>query len=303
MEEEKLPIFTPSDYAGNDLLINPFFYKRKQGLVDSLEDFAITVKLGLFKKKEVVFIHSLVRNSQIENKKRFKIFKKYIKSCKKDFDSNLSDRKEENENEKKEFSSIDFKKVGLRRFFCSFLFLALSVFLSLMFFSGFTNVLGLEFINKLNSNLSSFMSAYKMYTWLGIIVINLLSLWFFVFLIIFKIANDKYARIQKRKEKAFDRYMASAKKAIKKCYKRVIKYYKKNILSDSFNYEALTLDELWDLDVTVDESDIQTENLAKKNKKIIKRNKNFERNCRLFNGLIIILIIAALVFEVIEIFI
>ena len=303
MEEEKLPIFTPSDYASDDLLINPFFYKRKENKVDSIEDFAIKVKLGLFKKKEVVFVHSLIRNSQIKKQKRLKLFKKYLKVNKKDFDDNLSQRKDENEKDKKEFSNIDFKKVGLGKLFRALLFVAISVFLSLMFLSSVTEELDIEFINKMHNNLMEFMGNYKLYVILGIVIVNLFTVWFFLYLVIFGITNMKYAKVQKRKEKAFDRYIANAKKAISKCYRRVLKYYKKNILSDNLNYEALTLDELWDLEVSVDEADVQTEEQARKSKRIIRSNKNFERHCRFFTVMIIILEVALLGFEIYNIFI
>lgn len=303
MAEEKLPIFTPSDYASEDLLINPFFYKRKDNKVDSIEDFAIKVKLGLFKKKDVVFIRSLIRNSQIKKQKRFKFFKSYLKVNKKDFDENLSQRKDENEKDKKELSNIDFKKVGLGKLFRAFLFVAISAFLSLMFISKVTDALGVAFITKMHNNLMSFMENYKFYVILGIVVVNLFTVWFLIYLVVFGITNTKYTKIKKRKEKAFDRYIATAKKAMSKCYRRVVKYYKKNILSENFNYEALTLDELWDLEVSVDEADIQTEEQARKSKRIIRSNKNYERNCRFFTVIIMILEVALLGFEIYNIFI
>lgn len=303
MEEEKLPIFTPSDYASSELIVNPFFYKRKEDKFDSVEDFALKVKLGLFKKKEIVYVQSLIRNSQIDKKKRFKIFKKYLKVNKKDFDANLANQKEENEKDKKEFSSIEFKKVGLLKLFRALLFLALSVALSLMFLEKVTNLIPFAFVEKMHTNLMTFMENYKLYVILGIVVVNLFTAWFFIYLIVFGLANKKYARVQKRKQKAFERYIVSAKKAISKCYKRVIKYYKKNILSDNLNYEALTLDELWDLDVAISEEDSETEEQAKKSKRIIRSNKNFDRNCRFFTSIIIFLLVIILGFEIYNIFI
>ena len=100
MEEEKKTIFQQEDYAPNEMLTNPFFYKTREDRVVSLEDFAIRVKLGLFKKKETVYLRSVIRNPNIKKSKRFSIFSKYIKENKKAFDDNLYLQKEENEKKK-----------------------------------------------------------------------------------------------------------------------------------------------------------------------------------------------------------
>ena len=93
MEDNKRNVFTNEDYARSDLLINPFAYKSDEHIVESIEDFAIQVKLGLFKKRETVYIRSLVRNDLISKSKRFSIFKDYLKTQKKDFDNSLNNDK------------------------------------------------------------------------------------------------------------------------------------------------------------------------------------------------------------------
>ena len=135
MEEEKKIIFKEEDYAPEEMLSNPFFYKTREDRVISLEDFAIRVKLGLFKKKEVVFLRSVVRNENIKKSKRFKIFSNYLKTNKKAFDDNLYLQKEENNKKKDNLKKLDIKKFKIGRLFLVLLLMAISVFLTLLFVS------------------------------------------------------------------------------------------------------------------------------------------------------------------------
>lgn len=303
MEDNKRNVFTNEDYARSDLLINPFAYKSDEHIVESIEDFAIQVKLGLFKKRETVYIRSLVRNDLISKSKRFSIFKDYLKTQKKDFDNSLNNDKKENIKNKKSFSSIEFKKVSIGKFFISFIILCISIFLTSLFFEPIVSKFNLVFLNDMYVHIENKMASYKLYIVSGVVLVNLFALWFFVYLIVFKISNDKYAKMQKRKYREMEKYIVNVNKAKDKCYKRVLKYYKQNIYQDSKSYEALVLNELWDLKPNIDEKDIELEDKARNNKKIVRRNKKYDKKCKFFISVCFLLILILLAFEIINIFI
>ena len=297
MEEENKLVFTESDYASKEMLINPFFYKREEDRVLSLEDFALTIKLGLFKKKETVYLRSVIRNSEIKKGKRLRLFKKYLRKNKKDFDNNIALQEEKNNQDKKELKNFNFGKVTFKRKFLSFLLMIIGIALSMLATKKVASMLGIEFIEKMNEHIASRMSI----TWLLVATIAF-SVVNFLYLIYFSIANRKYVRIQERKYRAFEKYLVQARKAIKKCYKRVLKYYKKQISSDTFMYEALTLDELWDLNVSYNEDDIKYEEAGKNNKRVVKRNKHFKPFSKLLMAGTVITIIVLLGYEIFSIF-
>ena len=303
MEDNKRNVFTNEDYARSDLLINPFAYKSDEHIVESIEDFAIQVKLGLFKKRETVYIRSLVRNDLISKSKRFSIFKDYLKTQKKDFDNSLNNDKKENIKNKKSFSSIEFKKVSIGKFFISFIILCVSIFLTSLFFESIVSKFNLVFLNDMYAHIENKMASYKLYIVSGVVLVNLFALWFFVYLIVFKISNEKYAKMQKRKYREMEKYIVNVNKAKDKCYKRVLKYYKQNIYQDSKSYEALVLNELWDLKPNIDEKDIELEDKARNNKKIVRRNKKYDKKCKFFISVCFLLILILLAFEIINIFI
>ena len=157
---EKRSVFTEDDFASEKLLINPFFYKNKEGFVSSIEDFAIKVKLGFFQKQRIVYIHSLIRNNEINKKKRFKIFAKYLKANKKDFDENLSIQKKDNEKSKKDLSDITFQKVG-GKLLLALLFIVLAIVLTLMFSTKIVEMMGIDFLKTINTNLMNFKDNYN----------------------------------------------------------------------------------------------------------------------------------------------
>ena len=289
-------VFTSMDYAGEDMVINPFFYKKTDDKVLSIEDFAVTIRLGLFQKKQTVFVHSIVRNSEISAKKRIKLFNNYLRKNKKEFDKELSIKSKENKENKESVKLIDFKKVKIGKYLLSLLLLVVSVFLGLLFSKEFTEDLGIEFIKTMNENMLSRMDVYH---YVMMVLPGLFSLLYFVYLVVFGVKNRKYLREERMRERSFSRYELKAKKAIKKCYKRVKKYYKKNIQKGDFCYEALTLDELWDL--KEDNNTDQTE-FDEKHRKAIKRNKLYKTNNTLFMMIILISLIGLLIYEIISIF-
>lgn len=298
MEEETKLIFTESDYANKEMLMNPFFYKREEDRVLSLEDFALTIKLGLFKKKETVYLRSVIRNSEIKKGKRLRIFKKYLRKNKKDFDNNIALQEEKNNQDKKELKNFNFGKVTFKRKLLSFLLMIIGVLLCLLTTNIPSSLLsGIDIIDTMNEHIQSRMSITGLLVaTIGFSVVN------FLYLIYFSIANRKYVRVQERKYRAFEKYLVLARKAIKKCYKRVSKYYKKQILSDTFMYEALTLDELWDLNVNYNEDDIKYEEAGKNNKRVVKRNKHYKPFSKLLMAGTVITIIALLGYEIFSIF-
>lgn len=289
-------VFTSMDYAGEDMLINPFFYKKRDDKVISIEDFATTIKLGLFQKKQTVFVHSIVRNSEINTKKRIKLFNDYLRKNKKDFDRDLSQKCKENKENKESVKLIDFKKVPIGKYFLALVLIAVSVFLALLFSKSFVEKLGFEFLKTMNEHMLSHMEIYH---YALMIIPGLFSVLYFVYLVVFGARNHKYLKQERVREKAFARYELKARKAIKKCYRRVKKYYKKNIKEGNFNYEALTLDELWDL--KVEDNTNQTE-FDDKSRKVIKRNKLFKTNNTFFMMVICISLAGLLVYEILSIF-
>ena len=301
--EDKRSVFTSEDYASEELLINPFKYKRSDNLVESIEDFAIRVKLGFFKKKETVYVRSLVRNELIKKGKRIEIFKKYLKENKKEFESNIGIQKTDNSKNKKKLSAIEFKKVSIGRLFISFLLVCLSLALTAVFFEQITSKIGLDILTNLTSKLQRYKETYRSYVIGGLIAVNLFPVWYFLYLIVFKVSNGKYAKIQMRKYREMDKYIATASKAIGRCYRRVLSYYKQNINRGNQSYEALALDELWNLVPKIDPKDAELEEKAQQNKRIVRRNKKYEGRCKLFVSLSLLLIIALLAFEIINIFI
>ena len=300
MEEEKKTIFQQEDYAPDEMLVNPFFYKTREDRVVSLEDFAIRIKLGLFKKKETVFLRSIVRNPNLKKGKRFKLFSKYIKENKKAFDDNLYLQKEENEKKKDNLKKLDIKKFKIGRLFLVLLLMGVSVFLSLLFISkNFAENLGVQFLIDMNEHIASRMDSYL---YLLIIVPNVMLVLYFVYLLYFGISNHKFVKMEKRKQLAFDKYATTAKKAMNKCYKRVMKYYKHNIFKNEQFFEALTLDELWDLKMDISDADKKLEEEATSNKKVINRNKHYNGFNKLFMISILLPLIALLAYEIYSIF-
>ena len=300
MEEEKKIIFQQEDYAPDEMLTNPFFYKTREDRVISLEDFAIRVKLGLFKKKEQVYLRSVVRNPNIKKSKRFKIFSKYIRENKKAFEDNLYLQKEENDKKKENLKKLDIKKFKIGRLFLVILLMAVSVFLSLLFISkDFVSSLNLAFLEEMHEHMASRMDSYY---YLLVIIPNLFLVLYFVYLLYFGISNHKFVKMEKRKQHAFEKYSATAKKALNKCYKRIMKYYRHNIYKDEQFYEALMLEELWDLKVDITDADRKLEEEATNNKKVVKRNKNYSGYNKLFMTIILLPLIVLLGYEIYSIF-
>ena len=241
----------------------------------------------LFKKKEIVYLRSVIRNPEIKKNKRLRIFKKYLRNQKKDFDDNIALQQEKNDKEKKELKSINFEKVSFKRKFLSFLLVILSLAFSSLYIKSVVDMIGIEFLKTINEGIQELGNIF-----LGVMIItNVLTIGNFIYLLYFSIANRKHVKTQQRMFRSFEKYLDNARKAIKKCYKRVSKYYKKQILSDSFMYEALTLDELWDLNVNYDEEDLKKEEAARNNKRIVKRNKHYKPFSKLLmTGSVIFLI-------------
>ena len=299
MEEENNLIFNESDYAKKDALVNPFFYKREEDRVLSLEDFAVVYKQGAFKKKEVVYLRSVIRNSLIKKKRRLRVFKKYIRKNKKDFDNNIALQQEKYNQDKKELKNFDFNKVTFKRMFFSIILMILGIALGLLFMPSIANMTGLSFIITMNEHIQSRMSNVFMAIAVAPGAFAIIN---FLYLCYFSLANHKYVKIQQRKFKAFDRYLVKARHAIKKCYKRINKYYKKQILSDNFMYEALTLDELWDLNVDYNEDDLEKEEVARNNKKVVKRNKHYKGFSKTLMFFVLLFTIVLLGYEIFSIF-
>ena len=300
MEEEKKTIFQQEDYAPNEMLTNPFFYKTREDRVVSLEDFAIRVKLGLFKKRETVYLRSVIRNPNIKKSKRFSIFSKYIKENKKSFDDNLYLQKEENEKKKDNLKKLDIKKFKIGRLFLVFILIAISVFLTLLFISkDFVLKLGVPILEEMNGHIASRLNSYF---YLLIIIPNLFLVLYLVYLLYFGISNHKFVKMEKRRQLAFERYAATSKKAMNKCYKRIMKYYKYNIYKGGQFFEALMLDELWDLKIEIDDADKKLEEEATTNKKIVKINKHYNGFNKLFMTIILLSLISLLAYEIYSIF-
>ena len=299
----KKVLFTGEDYASEDLLINPFTYKSSDEKVESIEDFAIQVKFGLFSKKDTVYVRSIVRNGLINKRKRFDIFKKYLRKNKKEYEKNIGSKRTENSQSKKDFSDIDFKRVSIIKYFVSFVYICLSLALTLMFFSGVISKIGVNFLIRVNEGLKSIIDWNKYAVYAGLVIINLISIGYFVYLVVFGITNNRFVRMQKRKYREMEKYYASVDRAINICYRKALKYYRKNIYRGSLSYEALVLYELWDLRPHIDINDMKMEAEARESRKIIRRNKRYDSNCKLFNSVILLMLISLLVLEIVKIFI
>ena len=299
----KKVLFNGEDYASSDLLINPFRYNNSDGIVESLEDFAIQVKFGLFSKKETVYVRSIVRNALISKRKRFDIFKKYLRRNKKEYEKNIGSKRTENSRSKKDFSEIEFKRVSIIKMIIAVIYIGLSVALSMMFFSDIVSKFEVEFLTKISEGLQAIVNwnKYVVYGILGLV--NLIAIWYFVYLLVFSITNNRFVRIQKRKYREMEKYYSAVNKAINVCYKKALKYYRKNIFRGNLSYEALVLYELWDLRPHVNQDDARIEAQARESKKIIRRNKRYEGKSKLFNSVILLLLISLLILEIVIYFI
>lgn len=307
MEEERQEfnnndnIFNSSDYATNNELINPFLYRKKeQSEFQSIEDFALLYRVKLFKKKEIIYLRSIIRNDLIKKGKKLRVFNKYLKEEKKDFLENIDRQIEENNNKQEAYNNLTINKIKFKTKFLTFVIVLLGLLMTAFFFTKFTNLLNIGFINTINEHIKSRINIYSI---LLIVCALASSIGYFIYIIGFAKSNKKNKRLQAKNFKNFDKYLDMSNKTFKKSFRKVKRYYNKNIRSKNKEYEALALEELWDLKVDYQDANNINQELEKNNQELEKKNRNFKK----FNGFLSFLMYAfnlvLLVYLIVSIFI
>lgn len=286
MEEEKVElknkdvIFTESDYATKNELVNPFLYRRsEQNKFISIEDFALMYRVKLFKKREIVFLRSIIRNDSIKKSKRARVFNKYLKQQKKDFKESIVKQTEENTSKLTTFKELSINKVKFKTKFIVFIIAILSIFMTMLYFTKFTNLLNIGFITTINTHIKSRINFYFILLPIGAC---LSAIGYLIYLISFTKDNKENRKLQTKNFKNFEKYLDASKKSFRKCYNRIRKYYNKNIRNNNLSYEALSLDEMWDLKIDYQDANTINDELEKNNLRLEKKNRSFKK----INGLL-----------------
>ena len=247
-KKNKGTLFSASDYVkdDNEAFLNPFINKSDQQ--KSIEEYGVKYKRNFFSKSEDVYLGSIIRNDFISKKKKWKTFKKYIKSIRKDYKEHIEILEEKKKSNQIVYDSFKVKKLTKR-------------FKIFILISWFINLLVTGITKAFFSNL------FTDYLFLGVVILGyslLLTFWFVT--TIHKNRYQNINNIQKRYTKKLAKYFRVERKKFKKYYQMIYKYYYKNIFSNNFYYEAKDFNDFWE-----DKYSYQ---------KAIENNENIESNLR-----------------------
>lgn len=272
--DKKLPMFSKEDFVPETdelKMTNPFLYnfKDNKNIIYSIEEF------GLLYKKRKIYVGSVVRNEELSKFRKRKILKKYFNDCKKEFILKYRQTKKQvlKSNSKEVKNEISL----INRILLYILLIINCTIIGLM--SGKVNdALGIEYSNEFLTNLKVIISNDVLVT-----IINI-SLYLLVFTILyiklyFKIINNynfDYKVYLTYSIKTLDDIL----ELFKKEYEKAKKHYVRKINSSIIYCPTISLDGLWNLEISfndiissklnIETKNINTMKLSKVNKIILK---------------------------------
>lgn len=248
-KHNKYPMFDECDYVQENntkVMNNPFleFCDDNNRSLYTIEDYGLTYK------KKKIYIGSFIRNEYIKTKEKIKVFKKYLKKQKKDFNKNVKSIQKDKAVTNDIFENIDISKRKTSNIFIWMLCLVMNTIIIILVKSAFNN----KFINSVSITL---INKFNNQTWFKIIdIVSIISITvLFLEYIIYKIINGKIMYLKKNYNKDFMKNLNNIKKCFKNEYKKIIRFYSKKILRKEKYYEALSLDTIWSNERTLKQFD------------------------------------------------
>ena len=273
----KKVLFCDIDYAPKNEFVNPFL--NKDNPEKSIEDYPVYYKHNIFRRKQYVYLGSVIRNEHISKNKKWDTFKKYLDKVSKDYQTKIKtlvkDNKVNEENDLiEDVNYPTFKIIFLLIIIsaiavCSYLFLR-SIISNKYFLTG----IGLSAV---------------------LLIINIIILIRYKYNIN-KIKNENrmyYLKIRK--------YLKVEKKVFSKYYKKIYKYYKKMIFKCANHYFPFDFISYWSQLENYDNAFKNNEEILKNTQRFNSYSKHYKKVSRVFTTLIVILIIALCALIVMEI--
>ncbi len=244
---KKTILFTLEDYAmdNHDAMTNPFLYRNKEHILMSIEDFATFYKPGLFKKKKVVYLRSVIRNENISKFRRWHEFKKFVNNSKNDYLETLSNIKLKKIQTETNFSLV--KKVRVNNFLKIIAFIVIIFNLIFTLFYDFFkwNLFSKTFLKGVYNKLSIYSSKMLPIFIISVCLTIIYLLYKFLFL------NSFMFKVHRQKN-IFARFNTNYKKSIKefkKGYRKLYMYYKRAIHSHTLYFPCYDMNAIWSLKI------------------------------------------------------
>ena len=267
-ETRKLPMFDKNDYVSDNELEpmnNPFmdFGNSDNRHLYTIEDY------GLVYKKKRIYVGSIIRNHVLSTNKKIKIFESYLKKQKKDFGKQIKSIQKRSNNTTEYLNDLKLTKFNFKRFIIVLLLIILNTFiLSILKINNFKN----EWILRISR---IFLERFNSILWFKLVIIfSVVSLVMYLLCVVINITViDKYKRYTDNYQEQFNMNIKNVKKSFYREYKNIKNYYLKKIKQKEIYCEALSLDRIWNNDISLrdfDNSKTDFENDVIKLKKIIK---------------------------------
>lgn len=267
-EIRKLPMFDKNDYVcENELepMNNPFmdFGNSDNRHLYTIEDY------GLVYKKKRIYVGSIIRNHVLSTNKKIKIFVSYLKKQKKDFGKQIKGIQKRSNNTTEYLNDLKFTKFNFKRFIIVLLLIILNTFiLSILKINNFKN----EWILRISR---SFLERFNSILWFKLVIIfSVVSLIMYLLCVVINIiVINKHKRYTDNYQEQFNKNIKNVKKCFYREYKNIKSYYLKKIKQKEIYFEALSLDRIWNNDISLgdfDNSKTDFENDVIKLKKFIK---------------------------------
>lgn len=248
LKKDKKKIFEENDYVNSNdkiAMSNPFITQRNDGYY-TIEQY------GLKYKKNNVYLGSIIRNPKIKKKRKLKILNSYLKKQKKSFLKQTKRISRDNNDLSSNLDKFQIDKLSTKAKLIIILMIIINAFcLYLLNTKSKQN-----WIYKVSQ---SIINKYNNVLWFKIItIISLTSIILIFILILLKqIFIKKYLNNKRKYKHLYHHKMRIIRKNFLKEYKRIFKYYYRNIENDEKYYEAIGLDRIWDSDLSIDDFKIE----------------------------------------------
>lgn len=288
--------YVPKDYSLNDsennekghkvnlkeMVINDNPFLNNQNHDKSIEDYPVIFKRSFFKKEEVVYLGSIIRNEFISVRKKWKIFKKTLNVFSKDYYQkikNLQQEKKSNQIVYADYKEYNLSKGYKRTLVIVWLINILITVICKIFFDTIFQEFWFMFITILS------------YVFLGGMLI---------YQIVIKKYNSKISNIQKRFFKKVNKYFAIERKQFKMFYHRLYKYYNQNIHSQNIYYAPLDFNDYWMNKYSYEDAVMNNKSIQKNNENLVRSQAVFKIIIKIAIMLDLLIIFALIVMIIIK---
>ncbi len=267
-KSSKLPMFDENDYVcENELepMDNPFmdFGNSDNRNLYTIEDY------GLVYKSKKIYVGSIIRNHVLSTNKKIKIFVSYLKKQKKDFVRQIKGIEKRSNNATEYLNGLKYSKFNIKEFIIALILIIFNAFmLSILKINNLKN----EWILRISRSIlekSNSLMWFKVVIIFSVVSIALYLLCSLVYLFVI----NKHKKEANSYQEQFNKNIKIVKKCFYKEYKNIKSYYINKIKRKEIYYEALSLDRIWNNNISFrdfDDSKSNFENDIIKLKKFIR---------------------------------